>query len=113
MNLMNKYPNLISNLKVFHAYDDFNPNSNDHLSAFLYGGIIKERFQRPVGHYKTGTRAGEVKYKWEERDKEFQRLINPLPNTELKKEGSSVPMKIPYVSLSPEQMMVKKYCAVS
>ena len=74
-------------LKSFHAYDDFNPNSNDHLSVFLYGGIIKERFQRPVGNYKTGTRAGEVKYKWEERDKEFQRLINPLPNTELKKEG--------------------------
>ena len=74
-------------LKSFHAYDDFNPNSNDHLSVFLYGGIIKERYQRPIGHYKSGNKSGEVKYKWEERDKEFQRLINPLPNTELKKEG--------------------------
>jgi DNA polymerase I-like protein with 3'-5' exonuclease and polymerase domains len=71
----------------FHAYDDFNPSSGEHLSAFLYGGNVKERFQRPVGHYKTGLRAGEVKYKWEERDKGFPRLINPLPNTELKKEG--------------------------
>lgn len=71
----------------FHAYDDFNPNSGEHLSAFLYGGIIKERFQRPIGHYKTGVRTGEVKYRWEEQDKEFPRRINPLPKTELKKEG--------------------------
>ena len=71
----------------YHAYDSFNPNSGEHLSAFLYGGIIKERFQRPIGHYKTGVHAGEVKYKWDERDKEFQRQITPLPKSELKKEG--------------------------
>lgn len=74
-------------LANYHTYDSFNPNSGEHLSAFLYGGIIKERFQRTNGHFKTGSRTGEVKYKWEERDKEFPRRINPLPNTELKKEG--------------------------
>ena len=71
----------------YHSYDSFNPNSGEHLSAFLYGGIIKERFQRPIGHYKTGVHAGEVKYKWDERDKEFQRQITPLSKSELKKEG--------------------------
>jgi DNA polymerase I-like protein with 3'-5' exonuclease and polymerase domains len=71
----------------YHAYDSFNPNSGEHLSAFLFGGIIKERYQRPIGHYKTGVHAGEVKYKWDERDKEFQRQITPLPKSELKKEG--------------------------
>tara|TARA_R110001599_G_scaffold12749_1_gene59386 strand:+ start:1823 stop:2989 length:1167 start_codon:yes stop_codon:yes gene_type:complete len=71
----------------YHAYDSFNPNSNDHLSAFLYGGTIKERVQCPIGHYKTGLRAGEVKYKWEERDKVFQRRVKPLEGSELKKEG--------------------------
>ncbi len=71
----------------YHAYDNFNPNSNDHLSVFLYGGSISERFQSPNGHYKTGKRAGEVKYKWEERQKEFPRLMKPLAGSELKKEG--------------------------
>jgi len=70
-----------------HAYPDFNPSSGEHLSAFLYGGIIKERFQRPIGHYKSGLRIGEVKYKWEEKDKEFPRRVAPLPKTELKKGG--------------------------
>tara|TARA_R110000787_G_scaffold263388_2_gene369181 strand:- start:776 stop:1945 length:1170 start_codon:yes stop_codon:yes gene_type:complete len=71
----------------YHAYDNFNPNSGEHLSAFLYGGIIKERFQRPIGHYKTGIHAGEVKYKWDERHKEFPQKIKPLVGSELKKEG--------------------------
>tara|TARA_R110000772_G_scaffold83854_2_gene177356 strand:+ start:151 stop:1320 length:1170 start_codon:yes stop_codon:yes gene_type:complete len=71
----------------YHAYDNFNPNSGEHLSAFLYGGIIKERFQRPIGHYKTGVHAGEVKYKWDERHKEFPQKIKPLVGSELKKEG--------------------------
>ncbi len=77
------------NKKLFnyHAYDNFNPNSGEHLSAFLYGGTIKERFQRPIGHFKTGIRAGEVKYKWDERDKEFPQRVKPLEGTELKKEG--------------------------
>ena len=71
----------------YHTYDNFNPNSNDHLSVFLYGGSISERFQSPNGHYKTGKRAGEVKYKWEERQREFPRLMKPLAGSELKKEG--------------------------
>jgi len=78
---------LNNRLTNYHSYANFNPNSGEHLSAFLYGGNIKERFQRPIGHFKTGSRTGEVKYRWEERDKEFTRRINPLPNTELKKEG--------------------------
>ena len=74
-------------LHDYHTYDSFNPNSGEHLSAFLYGGNIKERFQQPIGHYKTGTRTGEVKYKWEERLIEFPRRFIPLEGSELKKEG--------------------------
>jgi DNA polymerase I-like protein with 3'-5' exonuclease and polymerase domains len=74
-------------LHDYHTYDSFNPNSGEHLSAFLYGGNIKERFQQPIGHYKTGTRTGEVKYKWEERLVEFPRRFEPLEGSELKKEG--------------------------
>jgi len=50
----------------YHEFDDFNPNSVDHVSCLLYGGNIVYKRQVPVGHYKTGDRAGEVKYKWEE-----------------------------------------------
>jgi len=78
---------LNTRLYDYHSYDNFNPNSNQHLSAFLYGGSIKERFQHAIGHYKTGERAGEVKYKWDERKKEFPRLIRPISGTELSVEG--------------------------
>tara|TARA_B110000503_G_scaffold135794_1_gene217002 strand:+ start:678 stop:1841 length:1164 start_codon:yes stop_codon:yes gene_type:complete len=78
---------LNSRLFQYHSYIDFNPSSGEHLSALIYGGKIKERYQEEIGVYKTGERAGQIKYKWEEKDREFPRLITPLPNTELKKEG--------------------------
>lgn len=78
---------LNNKLFSYHTYNDFNPNSNEHLSAFLYGGIIKERIQYPIGHYKSGLRTGEVKYKWEEIDKIFAQRVKPLTGTELAKDG--------------------------
>lgn len=74
-------------LHSYHNYDDFNPNSVDHLSAFLYGGTIKYKHQVPIGHYKTGNKKDEVKYKWEEAFLEMPRLVTPLKNTALAKEG--------------------------
>jgi len=70
-----------------HNFPDFNPNSVDHLSAFLYGGTIKYRSQHPVGHYKTGDRKGEVKLQWFDKELELPRRIRPLKGTELAKEG--------------------------
>ena len=74
-------------LYEFHNFSDFNPNSVDHLSAFLYGGTIKYRSQHPVGHYKTGDRKGEVKLQWFDKELELPRRIRPLKGTELAKEG--------------------------
>lgn len=71
----------------YHQFDDFNPNSVDHVSCLLYGGNIIYKRQVPVGHYKTGDRAGEVKHKWEEFKLELPRLVKPLKGTELVKEG--------------------------
>ena len=71
----------------YHGFDSFNPNSVDHLSAFLYGGIIKYKRQRPVGHYKSGTRKGEVKLQWFDEEHVCERRIRPLKGTELAKEG--------------------------
>ena len=73
----------------YHSYDSFNPNSGEHLSAFLYGGNIKERFQRPIGHYKTGAHAqAKLSINGKKRLIEFTKesLIR-FPRSELKKEG--------------------------
>lgn len=56
--------------------------SGDHTSACLYGGIIRDEYQEPVGIYKTGARAGEVKLGWKERLFELPRLVEPLPRSE-------------------------------
>lgn len=74
-------------LFAHHNCVGFNPNSTDHLSAFLYGGSIVLRHRVACGVFKTGTRAGQTKERWEDYTVEFPRLINPLRGSELQKEG--------------------------
>lgn len=74
-------------LYEYHRFDDFNPNSVDHLSAFLYGGVIKYKYQLPDGVYKSGAKKGEVKLRWHEGEHVCDRRVRPLPGTELAKEG--------------------------
>lgn len=57
---------------------EINWNSNNEKSCILYGGSIGRKHQVPIGHYKTGARAGEVKYKSVESLTEFPRLVQPL-----------------------------------
>jgi DNA polymerase I-like protein with 3'-5' exonuclease and polymerase domains len=64
-----------------------NFNSGDQLSAFLYGGTISEEIREPNGYYKSGLRTGQCRYKLVLRDHQLPRLCNPLPRSELKKEG--------------------------
>jgi DNA polymerase I-like protein with 3'-5' exonuclease and polymerase domains len=40
-----------------------------------------------VGTFKTGTRAGQPKERWEDYTVSFKRLVNPLKGSELMKEG--------------------------
>lgn len=61
--------------------------SNDHLSAFLYGGTIKEDGKEHIGFYKTGARAGQPKYKNIEIEHTLPRLFTPLKGSAMKKEG--------------------------
>lgn len=63
----------------------FNLNSNDHLSAILYGGDISWTIKVPDGVYKTGKRVGQIKYKNQDVSKSFDRLVEPLDKTETKK----------------------------
>lgn len=61
--------------------------SNDHLSAFLYGGTIKEDIKIFDGFYKSGIKKDQPKYKNGVKEHILPQLFKPLENTELMKEG--------------------------
>lgn len=62
---------------LFHNVPNFNWSSGDHLRALLYGGEIKEPIKVPVGHYKSGEKAGQVKFKNDVRMHKLPRLFKP------------------------------------
>lgn len=64
-----------------HGIPDFNWGSPDQLAALLFGGAIKRKRQVPIGQYKTGAKAGQVKYKWEEYEVQFPRRYEPIART--------------------------------
>ena len=64
-----------------------NWSSGDHKSCFLYGGTIKEDVRLPIGVYKSGKKIGETRYKLVEKEYQLPRLVEPVKNSELKKEG--------------------------
>lgn len=71
------------------VYPDVQINfgSPDQLSAFLYGGIVKEEYKEHVGFYKTGKQAGQPKYANRVKEHILPRLVQPIKGSELKKEG--------------------------
>lgn len=64
-----------------------NFNSGDQLSAFLYGGIVKEEAKDHIGFFKTGERAGQPKYKNVIIEHQLPRLVSPVRGSETSKEG--------------------------
>lgn len=78
---------LRAELYTYHSIPEFNTESGDHLSALLYGGEIVIPRKELVGTYKTGERKGEDKFGWKHYTYYMPRLVNPLKNSELKKEG--------------------------
>ena len=64
--------------------------SNDDISTILYGGTIIETIRIPVGHYKSGAKLGEVRYKSEKIEHTFPQLVKPLKNTETKKSSNRI-----------------------
>jgi len=57
---------------------EINWNSNDEKASVLYGGNVKRTIKVPVGHFKSGTRVGQVKFKNVESLTPFPRLVEPL-----------------------------------
>lgn len=65
-----------------------NWNSTDHVSSVLYGGTIDESKREPyLFHYKDPKREPVWKERWITISHTLPRLVEPLPNTSLQKEG--------------------------
>lgn len=87
LELDDKISEISKQLQQVYPSIPINWNSGDHVSAFLYGGVIKETVKVLDGFYKTGKRAGEPKFRNEEVEHPLPRLYTPLKGSELKKEG--------------------------
>jgi DNA polymerase I-like protein with 3'-5' exonuclease and polymerase domains len=74
-------------LTAYYPNVPINFGSGDHLSAFLYGGTVKEDGKEHVGFFKTGERKGQPKYKNIVIEHVLPRLYTPLKGSELEKEG--------------------------
>ena len=75
--------------KLSSLYPDvpINFNSPDQLSAFLYGGTVEEATKELAGVYKTGIKAGQLKYKNSTVTHTLPQLFKPLVKTEMAKVG--------------------------
>lgn len=67
---------------------NINITSDSHLSAFLYGGQIVEEDRIPVGIYKTGAKAGQLRYNIGYKVFEFPRLVEPIANSAVREKIS-------------------------
>lgn len=78
------------NRKLSEIYPNIpiNFNSNDDLSAFLYGGVVTEDSKEFVGYFKSGAKAGQPKYKNVVIEHTLPRLYQPLKGSAMKKEGN-------------------------
>lgn len=61
-------------------------SSNDHISAALYGGIVKEDYREV---YESTLKSGEVKRKerWSTKYHQLPAIVSPLRGSEVKKQG--------------------------
>jgi DNA polymerase I-like protein with 3'-5' exonuclease and polymerase domains len=62
-----------------------NWDSGDDLSAYLYGGTVVIEHKEPNGVFKTGAKAGEIKFKHIATSYVLLRLVEPLEGSHLKK----------------------------
>lgn len=78
---------ILSKLSAVYPDIPINFNSPEQISAFLYGGKVYQEAKEHVGFFKTGKQAGQPKYKNITIEHILPRLVTPLPNSKLAKEG--------------------------
>lgn len=80
-----EYENEIEQIKsrndLEHRVPDFNWGSPDQISALLFGGSIYRDIKVPIGVYKSGARAGQVKYGTEQVEYKLPRRYKPIGKT--------------------------------
>jgi DNA polymerase-1 len=82
-----KINDLRSKLNNFYPDVPINWGSPDQLSAFLYGGNIKQEVKEHIGFFKSGKQVGQPRYRNKEVVHTLPRLYQPLKGSELAKEG--------------------------
>ena len=104
--LGSKYPNT-----------PINWDSGEHVSCYLYGGIIEIDRREPAGVFKSGQKIGEVRYRHVTDYHPLPRLVKPAEGSELKKEGvwstaedvlKSLKPQIPEIKLLLERAELSK-----
>ncbi|CAB4132948.1 DNA-directed DNA polymerase, family A, palm domain containing protein [uncultured Caudovirales phage] len=88
MEVDDKISTLKGKLSAIYSTVPINFASNDHLSAFLYGGTVKEEAKEHIGYFKTGAKAGQPKYKNIVIEHKLPRLYEPLKGSAMAKEGN-------------------------
>lgn len=61
------------------THPQFNWSSPVQLRSLLYGGTVVYDIRVPNGTFKTGQRAGQIKYNWTQEFVSYPRLFNPPP----------------------------------
>ena len=85
--LLKQINHLEGQLNAFFDNTPINFDSGYHVSSILYGGSISQDTRIPVGVYKTGEKVGQPRYKIIVNEFKYERLVEPLKGSELKKEG--------------------------
>jgi DNA polymerase-1 len=95
--IVHQYETRILDLVNDHIYksDDWNPNSNDHISLWFFGGVLKTKQRQPKlddegkeQYYKSGLKKGELITTIQEVECRIVGLnLNPLAEWSSKKEG--------------------------
>jgi DNA polymerase I-like protein with 3'-5' exonuclease and polymerase domains len=74
-------------LKAIYPDIPINFNSPEQISAFLYGGKVYQETKEHVGYFKSGKQKDQPKYKNVTIEHVLPRLVEPLPNSGLAKDG--------------------------
>jgi DNA polymerase I-like protein with 3'-5' exonuclease and polymerase domains len=88
MEVDDKISTLKGKLSAIYPDVPINFASNDHLSAFLYGGVVREDGKEHVGFFKSGAKAGQPKYKNIVIEHALPRLYEPLKGSAMAKLGN-------------------------
>ena len=74
-------------LQGFTGVPEFEPSSNDHVAAYLFGGDIEIETRVPNGVYASGKKVGQPRFKIERRSHRFEPRHTPLPEWKSAKTG--------------------------